>query len=97
MFLTAVWILTKSAFVEGILDGSVLTTGKAVAVSADAFLETPPCFTFRPAYGRTHTHKQARARACLCLRVRVRVRLRLLRRFHVFFECVTIGGVVFYF
>lgn len=32
MFLTSVWILSKSAFVEGILDGSRLADGKPVTV-----------------------------------------------------------------
>lgn len=33
MFITSLWILSKSAFVEGVLDGSIMTDGKTVAVS----------------------------------------------------------------
>lgn len=88
MFLTAVWILTKSAFVEGILDGSVLTTGKAVAVSANAFLETPTCFFFQAGL-RTHTHIHARASASASASACSDVSM--------LFECVTTGGVVFEF
>lgn len=33
MFFTSTWILTRSAYVEGILDGSRMADGKAVAVS----------------------------------------------------------------
>eukprot|EP00752_Nemacystus_decipiens_P013014 g11513.t1 len=43
MFLTSVWILSKSAFVEGILDGSKLTDGKPV---------TPRVVEFENAVGR---------------------------------------------
>lgn len=35
MFLTSVWILSKSGLVEGILDGSKLVGGKAVPVSVN--------------------------------------------------------------
>ena len=35
MFLTSVLLLTKSAFVEGLLDGSVLSCGKLVTVRQD--------------------------------------------------------------
>lgn len=34
MFLTALWILSKSSFVEGVLDGSIMSDGKTVEVSA---------------------------------------------------------------
>ena len=33
MFLTSLWILSKSSFVEGVLDGSIMSDGKTVAVS----------------------------------------------------------------
>lgn len=32
MFFTSIWLLSKSAFVEGILDGSRLSDGKSVTV-----------------------------------------------------------------
>lgn len=38
MFLTAVWILCKSSLVEGVLDGSILSDGKAVPVKKSTFV-----------------------------------------------------------
>jgi len=53
-FLTSVWILRKSAFVEGILDGSKLSDGKVVPVRTEHFRDATSGKMGNPPYILVH-------------------------------------------